>query len=333
MYITVRTVELSNISTIKQKKEHFMQILAINNANRNSNPNFGHSFRVSICLKNENGCGDFFVGPRSEKKLYRLLNSKIIGWLNEDFLSNLRTVYGIEKKVKKTEPIGKLHREMIDKLKQIDTDYARFPYVRTVYNRGGHVAHIATGADVAILENIKGLKNLGIAKADAMWNYGTAYTEYVKALSKAVNGNAIDYVSHDNVLLHSPKNKEIMLRAVFKESGKNTKGDPVYELDRYEFHENYTKRTLAPVNPNFLRFKQSHGVAEEIKKTVEYILNKMVKKRVHIKDIDFVLNPKAQESAAQTTNQVPKTTQKQPKQKPQTLQTPQPKQLELKFED
>jgi hypothetical protein len=310
-----------------------MQILPINSGNRNSGPNFGHSFRVSICLKNESGCGDFFVGPRSEKKLYRLLNSKIVGWLNEDFLSNLRTVYGIEKKVGKTEPIGKLHREMIDKLKQLDTDYAKFPYVRTIYNRGGRIAHIATGSDVAILENIKGLKNLGVAKADAMWNYGTAHTEYVKALSNAVNGNAIDYVSHDNVLLRSPKNKEIMLRAVFKESGKNTKGDPVYELDRYEFHENYTKRTLAPVNLNFLRFKQSKGVAEEIKKTVEYILNKIVKKRVHVSDIDSVLNTKTQISVIQKTNQVQKTTQPQVKQKPQTMRTPQPKQLELKFKD
>ena len=310
-----------------------MQILPINSGNRNSGPNFGHSFRVSICLKNESGCGDFFVGPRSEKKLYRLLNSKIVGWLNEDFLSNLRTVYGIEKKVGKTEPIGKLHREMIDKLKQLDTDYAKFPYVRTIYNRGGRIAHIATGSDVAILENIKGLKNLGVAKADAMWNYGTAHTEYVKALSNAVNGNAIDYVSHDNVLLRSPKNKEIMLRAVFKESGKNTKGDPVYELDRYEFHENYTKRTLAPVNPNFLRFKQSKGVAEEIKKTVEYILNKIVKKRVHVSDIDSVLNTKTQIPVIQKTNQVQKTTEPQAKQKPQTMRTPQPKQLELKFKD
>jgi len=310
-----------------------MQILPINSGNRNSGPNFGHSFRVSICLKNESGCGDFFVGPRSEKKLYRLLNSKIVSWLNEDFLSNLRTVYGIEKKVGKTEPIGKLHREMIDKLKQLDTDYAKFPYVRTIYNRGGRIAHIATGSDVAILENIKGLKNLGVAKADAMWNYGTAHTEYVKALSKAVNGNAIDYVSHDNVLLRSPKNKEIMLRAVFKESGKNTKGDPVYELDRYEFHENYTKPTLAPVNPNFLRFKQSKGVAEEIKKTVEYILNKIVKKRVHVSDIDSVLNTKTQIPVIQKTNQVQKTTQPQAKQKPQTMRTPQPKQLELKFKD
>lgn len=310
-----------------------MQILPINSGNRNSGPNFGHSFRVSICLKNESGCGDFFVGPRSEKKLYRLLNSKIVSWLNEDFLSNLRTVYGIEKKVGKTEPIGKLHREMIDKLKQLDTDYAKFPYVRTIYNRGGRIAHIATGSDVAILENIKGLKNLGVAKADAMWNYGTAHTEYVKALSNAVNGNAIDYVSHDNVLLRSPKNKEIMLRAVFKESGKNTKGDPVYELDRYEFHENYTKRTLAPVNPNFLRFKQSKGVAEEIKKTVEYILNKIVKKRVHVSDIDSVLNTKTQIPVIQKTNQVQKTTQPQAKQKPQTMRTPQPKQLELQFKD
>lgn len=310
-----------------------MQILPINSGNRNSGPNFGHSFRVSICLKNESGCGDFFVGPRSEKKLYRLLNSKIVSWLNEDFLSNLRTVYGIEKKVGKTEPIGKLHREMIDKLKQLDTDYAKFPYVRTIYNRGGRIAHIATGSDVAILENIKGLKNLGVAKADAMWNYGTAHTEYVKALSNAVNGNAIDYVSHDNVLLRSPKNKEIMLRAVFKESGENTKGDPVYELDRYEFHENYTKRTLAPVNPNFLRFKQSKGVAEEIKKTVEYILNKIVKKRVHVSDIDSVLNTKTQIPVIQKTNQVQKTTQPQAKQKPQTMRTPQPKQLELQFKD
>lgn len=307
-----------------------MQVTPVNNT-----PSFGHSFRVSICLKNETGCGDFFVGPRSNRELYKKLNSKIVGWLNEDFLSNLRSVYGIEKKVEKTEPMGNIHREMVSQLKQLDTDYAKFPYVRTVYNRGGHVAHIATGPDVAILENIKGLKNLGVAKADAMWNYGTAHTEYVKALSNAVNGNAIDYVSHDNVLLRSPKNKEIMLRAVFKESGKNTKGDPVYELDRYEFHENYTKRTLAPVNPNFLRFKQSYGVLQEMKKTVEYVLKKMMKKRVHIEDIDSVLNPKVQSTTAQKTQEIQNNIQQKPtqKQKPQTLRTSKPTQLEFEFED
>ena len=61
---------------------------------------------------------------------------------------------------------------------------------------------------------------------------------------------------------------------------------------------------------NFLRFKQSHGVAEEIKKTVEYILNKIMKKRIHIEDINSVLNPKTQAPVMQKTNQIQKTTQK-----------------------
>ena len=314
-----------------------MQILPINNINNNNSnnnsnkPSFGHSFRVSICLKNETGCGDIFVGPRSQKKLYKLLNSKVAGWLNEDFLANLRQVYGITKKVNKTEPMGTLHRSMVEELRQIDSDYARFPYVHSVYNRGGRIAHIATGPDVAILENIKGLKNLGVAKADAIWNYGTAYTEYVKALSDAVHGNAVDYVSHPNVLLRSPNNKETMLKVVFKEAGKNTKGEPIYELDRYEFHENVTKPTLAPVNPNFQRFKQSYGVAEEIKRTVEYVLNRMMKKRVHISDISTVLNPKIQEVKPNIT--APAKTKPQQKPKQPTLRTPQPKQLEINFED
>ena len=63
-----------------------------------NNPNFGHSFRVSICLKNESGCGDFFVSPSSNKKLYNTLNSKIVEWLNINYYKNLRNVFGIARK-------------------------------------------------------------------------------------------------------------------------------------------------------------------------------------------------------------------------------------------
>ena len=135
-------------------------------------------------------------------------------------------------------------------------------------------------------------------------------------------------VQHDNVLLHSPTNKEIMLKAIFKPLGKKA-GVERYELDDFEFHPNYTKRTLAPVNPNFIRFKQSEGMLAEIKKTVEYHLNKILKKRVHFEDIDQILYPKIDiPQTEKTTEKVVKKSEPKP-----TFIRKEPKQLELKFEE
>lgn len=301
-----------------------MQISPVNN----NKQTFGHSFRVSICKKDANGITTF-INPSENNKLYKQLNSKIVNWLNEDYYNNLRSLYGIPRKVKKATLETLKHKEMSAKLREIDTDYARFNVVRSVYRRN-NLGYVATGPDVSIIENLKGIKNIGLAKSDAIWTQGDAHTQYVKALSKAVKNNALDFVQHDNVLLHSPRNKEVMLKVVFKETPKNKSGKMNYELDDFEFHENYTKRTLAPVNPNFIRFKQSKGMLDEMKKTVEYHLNTMLKKRVHFEDIDKILYPKI-ESAFKTAETTAKTVKKsEPK---PTFVRKEPKQLELDFKD
>ena len=299
-----------------------MQISPINN----NNQTFGHSFRVSICTRGDDGIVNF-INPSENSKLYKKLNSKIVGWLNEEYYNNLRQLYGIPRKVEKAKPETLKHKEMSAKLREIDDDYAKFNVVRSVY-RKNKLGIIATGADVSIIENLKGAKQIGLAKSDSLWTQGDSHNEYVKALSKAVKNNVIDFVEHDNVLLHSPSNKEIMLKAIFKPLGKKS-GVERFELDDFEFHENYSKRTLAPVNPNFIRFKQSQGMLEEIKKTVEYHLNSMLKKRVHFSDIKSVLYPKIETPQAVKTMQ--KTVQK-PEPKP-TFIHKEPKQLELKFKD
>lgn len=295
-----------------------MQISAINN----NNTSFGHSFRVSICTKDADGVVKF-INPSENNKLYKKLNAKIVGWLNDDYYNNLRSLYGLPRKVEKTQPETTKHKEMAAKLREIDDDYAKFNVVRSVYRRN-NLGYIATGADVSIIENLKGFKQIGLAKSDSLWTQGDAHNQYVKALSKAVKNNALDFVQHDNVLLHSPTNKEIMLKAIFKPLGKKS-GVERFELDDFEFHTNYTKRTLAPVNPNFIRFKQSRGMLEEIKKTIEYHLNTILKKRVHFNDIDKVLYPKFE--IPQAINQAKKTEPKP------TFIHKEPKQLELNFKD
>lgn len=296
-----------------------MQITPINN----NNQTFGHSFRVSICTRGDDGIVKF-INPSENNKLYKQLNSKIVGWLNEEYYNNLRQLYGIPRKVEKTKPETLKHKEMSAKLREIDDDYAKFNVVRSVY-RKNKLGLIATGADVSIIENLKGTKQIGLAKSDSLWTQGDSHNEYVKALSKAVRNNVIDFVEHDNVLLHSQGNKEIMLKAIFKPLGKKS-GVERFELDDFEFHENYSKRTLAPVNPNFIRFKQSQGMLEEIKKTIQYHLNSILKRRVHFNDINSVLYPKIE--APQAVEKAIKKSEPKP-----TFRHKEPKQLELKFKD
>ena len=298
-----------------------MQVSPINSSN-NRNQSFGHSFRVSICVKDADGIVKF-INPSEDHKLYTRLNSKIVNWLNEDYYTNLRKLCGLPRKSSRIKPESEKHRQLVSQLMQIDSDYARFNVVRSAYRRN-NLAYIATGTDVPIIENLKGAKQIGLAKSDAKWTYGSSHTDYVKALSKAVKYNVLDYVQHDNILLRSPANKEIMLKAVFKPVGKPKSGVQRFELDDFEFHENATKRTLAPVNPNFLRFKQSQGMLEEIKKTVQYHMNKITGKRSHFTDIGKVLYPKI-EAPVEKAEKIAE--------KPQTFVHKEPKQLEFDFKD
>ena len=259
-----------------------MQVSSINN----NNPNFGHSFRVSICLKNENGCGDIFVNPHSDRQLYKKLNSQITGWLNEDYYANIRNFFGVKKKINKTKPSTDTHIKMIEDLRKIDSDYANFQHARSVYNNG-KLAYIVTGTDVPIIENIEGAKQIGIAKYTPFCINPSAHDQYVKAISKAVKENMLAFVQNDNIILRSNNNKEIMLRVVFKETGKNSKGSPIYELDKYEFHENRSNPTLKPVDSAFINFKHGTRMLEELKATVQHHIYKITGKRTCLNNNDL----------------------------------------------
>ena len=264
-----------------------MKVSAINN--NNYTPDFGHSFRVSICINNPSGVGDIFVNPHSEKNLYKLLNSKIVGWLNQDYISSLRRILGKERKINKTKPSNNIHIDLAKELKKIDSDYAKFGTVRSVYNNN-KLGYIITGIDVPIIENLKGLKNIGIAKADAKHYKGITTTEYVKHLSKITRGNVLEYVKNPNLLLRSKDNKEIMLKAVFKEIRKNKKGSPIYELDRFEFHENKTLSPLPQINPNFLKYKYNPSMQDEIAKYISNQASEIVGRKVHFNNINALIN-------------------------------------------
>jgi transcription initiation factor TFIIIB Brf1 subunit/transcription initiation factor TFIIB len=253
--------------------------MKIDSVQRNNyTPNFGHSFRVSICLKNENGLGETFVNPYSDAKLYKTLNSKIVGWLNEKYLEQLRNVTGISRKVQKRKPQSDVHEKLAEDLQKIDNDYSKLGMVRSVYRRN-KLGFIVTGFDVPIAENVKGIKQIGIAKADPTWNNLEVHESYIKALCKAVKNNVLDYVSSHNVLLRSNNDKEIMLKTIFKKVGENKKGSPIYELDSYEFHENKTSPILKPINEMYKRFKESLTVAEEVKRTVRYKVQQMARRK------------------------------------------------------
>ena len=255
---------------VLKNKGVYMKTASVNNS-----PNFGHSFRVSICLKGENGLENVFVNPASDEKLYKTLNAKIVNWLNEGFYTGLRNTYGVQRKVSKKAAYGNTYRQMADNLRQIDSDYADFGLVRSVYRRNA-LALIATGSDVPIIENLKGAKNIGVAKSDSIMTYGHSQSDYVKALTKAVRDNILSYITSDNVLLRSKNNKEIMLKTIFRKVGKNK-----YELDSFEFHENRTKPDLKPVTNEFNLYKSSANVSREIRNTIQHHVNKLFGIRRH----------------------------------------------------
>lgn len=235
-----------------------------------NSPNFGHSFRVSICLKGENGLENIFVNPATNEKLYKTLNSKIVNWLNEDYYTYLRNTYGAARKVSRKQPSNDNHRKMVECLREIDKDdYGRFSFVRSIYRKNA-LAYIATGPDVAIIENLKGAKYIGTAKTDSLRTFGHAQSDYVKALAKAVKDNVLSYVESHNVLLRSKDDKEIMLKTIFKQTGKNR-----YELDSFEFHENKSKPSLTPVTQRHRQYKNSTDISREIQHTVRNHVNRL----------------------------------------------------------
>lgn len=270
-----------------------MNITAISNYQNRNKPNFGSSFRVNIVIKN--GLDTFFVNPSKDEKLYKKLNSKLVNCFNENFINSLRTTFGIQKKRPFKNVLTEIQKNLVEDLKKIDKDYRDFNLVRSVY-RKHKLGFIATGSDVSILENIKGLGQIGLAKRDSLWANGYSNNAYVRGFSKNVQRNAIDYVESDNVILRSKDNKEIMLNAIFKQNGTDKKGKPVFELDSYEFHKNSSLPDLAPVSDRHLRYKQSSSIRDEIQKTVQFRINTLLKKKVHFSDIEDFLKSKPKEN-------------------------------------
>ena len=246
-----------------------MKVASINNTNVKNSPNFGHSFRVNICLEDEDGIKH--VNPNSDSQLYKNLNSKLVGWLNEDYIQSVRDVYGITRKTGKSKSYGDLHKSLVKDLKEKDIDYRKLGLARSVY-RKNKLGYIATGTDVVVLENFYGGKDIGKAKSG---RYGF---HNIPNLVKRVKSEMLDYVKSSDVLLRSKNNKEIMLKTVFKQVGTSSKGSPIYELSDYEFHENKSLPTLPPISQQFIDFKNSPQVENAIDATIRHQKENMLKK-------------------------------------------------------
>ena len=210
-----------------------MKILPVNNQNKT---NFGHTFKVSICVRNQSDREYKFINPVNNTKLYKELNSKFISWLNEDFITDLRTRLNKPRKLvrKKTERDKEGKKQLTKALTKIDKDYQEVNLARSIYNDKG-LGYVATGIDVPIIEQMHGATQIGMAKSDALELYGITHTPYIDAIVKEFKHNSINYAKDSENLLRSKTGKEVMLRLNFQKTGEK-KGKPVYEFDNFEFH-------------------------------------------------------------------------------------------------
>lgn len=268
-----------------------MLISPINAAGRQNSGNigFGHTFKVSICLKKTDGKGYDFVNPYSDRKLYKQLNSKVVGYLNENFLTNLRTILNRPLKKHKTKDFSTLWNRtfLVRKLYTIDSDYRQLNLVRSVYDGCG-LGYIATGVDVPIIENIKGAKKIGIAKASSVSGGGKPHNPYVSELIKNFRNTALSYVKDKQQLLLSKNGKEIMLRINFKTAGKDKKGNTIYELDDSDFYE--IKKSV-PVSQREMEAVEriKSGNYPETVRTIQHYISKITGGETFV-DTDKILN-------------------------------------------
>ena len=248
-----------------------------------NSPNFGSSFRVGIYVQTPDG-EKKFISPATDKKLYTQLNSRIVSSLNDDFYMSLRRMFDVERK-KNIKPLSNIYRNLIQDLKNIDPDYARFNLTRSMY-RKGHLGYIITGSDVSIVENEKCVGMIGKERKESSWVNGSFDNGYTQDYSRAAMKEALQYVRKDDVLLRSDNNKEIMLYAYFKEVGTDSRGSKKYALCDYEFHENKSLPDLKPVSENHILYKQSPKVSNEIQKTIQLRLRSILGKGFNFKNID-----------------------------------------------
>ena len=257
-----------------------MKILPLNNQN---NTNFGHTFKVSICTRDHAGGQYTFINPVNNTKLYKELNSKFVGWLNEDFITDLRTRLNKPRKLirKKTERDIEGKKQLTEALTIIDKDYKDINMARSVYNDKG-LAYIATGIDVPVIEQMHGATQIGIAKADAMELYGITHTPYIDTIVKEFKNNSINYAKASETLLRSKSGREVMLRLNFIKTGEK-KNKPIYEFENFEFHP--IKKTAKQKNLSGDMFMSEsfqpspdRSYMDEYRKTIINKINKIMGK-------------------------------------------------------
>lgn len=283
-----------------------MKILPIENRNRQ--PNFEHAIRVSYCVKRPDVAGYEYVNPRTNKELYKKLNSRVVGWLNEGLINKVREV--LEKPAKRGKNISNtedaLKEKFIDDLKNIDSDYREFNYARSVYNRN-KLGFLATGNDVSIIENLKGATDIGIAKSEALMLYGTTHTEDVREICKDFDKNSKKYIAHPINRL-TEGGKEVLLRLNFRLAGKDKKGKDLYEFDNYSF-DKINKPISAPKYPEevqVINLKKTPIMELLQRDTIRHMINLVSKNRGYdnlSELIDSVLKPNSKtKSQAKKTN-------------------------------
>lgn len=277
-----------------------MNILPINN-NANYQPNFEHAIRVSYCVRKPNAAGYDYVNPRTNKELYKQLNSKVVGWLNEGLINKVREV--LDKPMKKSKHLSDseavLKEKFIGDLKLIDSDYKQFGYTRSVYSKN-KLGFIATGNDVPIIENLKGATDVGLAKSESILLYGTTHTDFVKEICKDFDKKSKKYIAHPlNRLVDG--GKEVLLRLNFKQAGKDKKGKILYEFDNYSFDR--IKKPLSesnfPEEVQVINLKKTPIMEGLLRDTVKHVINQVARNKEvsNLSDlIDAVLKPKAKKS-------------------------------------
>lgn len=257
-----------------------MKISPLNNT---QNTKFGHTFKVSICVRNQAGEKYTFVNPINSTKLYKILNSKFVSWLNEDFITNLREGLKKPRKLagKKTGRDIEGKKQLTEALTKIDKDYKEINLVRSIYNDKG-LAYIATGIDVSVIEQMHGATQIGMAKADALELYGVTHTPYIDTIVKEFKNNSINYAKSSENLLRSKTGKEVMLRLNFIKAGEK-KGKVIYEFENFEFHpiKKSVKQKML-TNDLFMSEKfqpePERSYFDEYRKTVVNHINKIMGK-------------------------------------------------------
>ena len=257
-----------------------MKALPVNNQ---QNTNFGHTFKVSICVRNQARGEYTFINPVNNTKLYEDLNSKFVGWLNEDFITDLRKRLGKPRKLtrKKTERDIEGKRQLTEALTTIDKDYKEINVVRSIYNDKG-LGYVATGIDVPIIEQLHGATQIGMAKADAKDLYGVTHTPYIDTIVKEFKNSSINYAKASENILRSKSGKEVMLRLNFIKTGEK-KNKPVYEFENFEFHPiKKTQKQKMYVGDLFMsetfQPEPERSYMDEYRKTILNQINKILGK-------------------------------------------------------